>query len=168
MSRFRESQYKDRMERFHVYAFTERVSFSSSLQVSHRKTSQVNYHLRVPAFWQERQRRIISQSALRCVPMMQFPCLFYAPERSPAITPLPHAERSCPRLPLRLLLGLLHDLLDNLLLLDQEGAGDTVLDAVGAARSTVGTLDGLLGPRDGGVFAWAQGWDLYEENLSVA
>ena len=68
--------------------------------------------------------------------------------------------KNVPPLPLRLLLGLLHDLLDNLLLLDQEGAGDTVLDAIGAARAAVGTLDGLLGPRDGRVFAWAEGRDL--------
>lgn len=61
---------------------------------------------------------------------------------------------------LLLLLGLLHDLLDNLLLLDQEGAHDTVPNAVGAARATVGTLDGLLRPRDLGVLARAEGWDL--------
>ena len=36
-----------------------------------------------------------------------------------------------------LLLSLLHDLLDNLLLLDQERASDAVLDAVGAARAAV-------------------------------
>lgn len=63
-----------------------------------------------------------------------------------------------------LLLRLLHDLLHDLLLLDQERAGDAVLDAVGAARATVGTLDGLLGSGDVGVFAGAQGWDLYIES----
>lgn len=61
---------------------------------------------------------------------------------------------------LGLLLRLLHDLLDNLLLLDQEGAGNTVLDAVGAARATVGTLDGLLWAGDLSVFTWAECWNL--------
>ena len=59
-----------------------------------------------------------------------------------------------------LLLGLLHDLLDDLLLLDQEGADDAVADAVGAAGATVGTLDGLLGAGDLGVLARAEGGDL--------
>ena len=59
-----------------------------------------------------------------------------------------------------LLLGLLHDLLDDLLLLDQEGADDTVTDAVGAARATVGTLDGLLGAGDLGVLAGTKGGNL--------
>lgn len=61
---------------------------------------------------------------------------------------------------LLLLLGLLHDLLDNLLLLDKEGADDTVADAVGAAGATVGTLDGLLGAGDLGVLAGTEGGDL--------
>jgi hypothetical protein len=37
------------------------------------------------------------------------------------------------------------DLLDDFLFLDQESTDDTVLDAVGATRTTVGTLDGLGG-----------------------
>jgi hypothetical protein len=61
---------------------------------------------------------------------------------------------------LLLLLSLLHDLLDDLLLLDEEGADDTVTDAVGAAGATVGTLDGLLGAGDLGVLAGAEGGDL--------
>jgi hypothetical protein len=61
---------------------------------------------------------------------------------------------------LLLLLGLLHDLLDDLLLLDEESADDTVTDAVGAAGATVGTLDGLLGAGDLGVLARAEGGDL--------
>jgi hypothetical protein len=61
---------------------------------------------------------------------------------------------------LLLLLGLLHDLLDDLLLLDEESADDTVTDAVGAAGATVGTLDGLLGAGDLGVLAGAKGGDL--------
>ena len=38
---------------------------------------------------------------------------------------------------LLLLLSLLHDLLDDLLLLDKESTGHSVLDAVGAARAAV-------------------------------
>lgn len=59
-----------------------------------------------------------------------------------------------------LLLRLLEDLLDDLLLLDQESADDTVLDATGAAGATVGTADILLGARDLGVLARAKGGDL--------
>lgn len=59
-----------------------------------------------------------------------------------------------------LLLRLLEDLLDDLLLLDEEGADDAVLDAVGAPRTTVGTLDGLLGAGDGGVLVGTEGRDL--------
>jgi len=59
---------------------------------------------------------------------------------------------------------LLEDLLDNLLLLDEESADDTVLDAVGAAGTTVGALDGLLGAGDGGVLARTKGRDLLIEN----
>ena len=65
----------------------------------------------------------------------------------------------CNRLTL-LLLGLLEDLLDDLLLLDQESTDDTVLDAAGASRSTVGALDGLLGLGDLGVLAGAEGGNL--------
>lgn len=57
---------------------------------------------------------------------------------------------------------LLEDLLDDLLLLDEESADDAVLDAVGAAGTTVGALDGLLGAGDGGVLAGAKGGDLLE------
>ena len=58
------------------------------------------------------------------------------------------------------LLLLLQHLLDNLLLLDQEGADDPVAHAVAAPRATVGTLDGLLGAGDLGVLAGAEGGDL--------
>ena len=71
--------------------------------------------------------------------------------------------RSFPLLPQRLLpllLRLLHDLLDDLLLLDQEGTHDAVFDAVGAAAAAVRTLDGLLRARDVRVLAWAPGGDL--------
>ena len=55
---------------------------------------------------------------------------------------------------------LLEHLLDNLLLLDEESADDAVLDAVGAAGTTVGTLDGLLGAGDLGVLAGTESRDL--------
>ena len=58
------------------------------------------------------------------------------------------------------LLGLLKDLLDNLLLLDQESTDNAVTDAVGAARSTVRTLDGLLWAGDLSILARAESWDL--------
>ena len=61
---------------------------------------------------------------------------------------------------------LLEDLLDDLLLLDQEGADDAVLDAVGAARATVGALDGLLGARDGSVLAGTEGGNLKGTRVS--
>lgn len=68
---------------------------------------------------------------------------------------------------LLLLLGLLHDLLDDLLLLDQEGADDAVTDAVGAAGATVGTLDGLLGAGDLGVLAGTEGGDLCWSSINL-
>jgi hypothetical protein len=66
-----------------------------------------------------------------------------------------------------LLLRLLKHLLDNLLLLDQECANDTVLDTSGASRSTVGSLDSLLWAGDVGVFAWSEGWDTLELGTAV-
>ena len=69
------------------------------------------------------------------------------------LNPITH---QCNRLTL-LLLGLLEHLLDDLLLLDQERADDAVLDAVCASRSTIRTLDGLLGAGDGGIFAGSEG-----------
>ena len=65
------------------------------------------------------------------------------------------------------MLGLLEDLLDDLLLLDQESTDDAVLDAAGASRSTVGALDGLLGAGDLGVLAGAEGWDTLELGTAV-
>ena len=66
-----------------------------------------------------------------------------------------------------LLLRLLEHLLDDLLLLDEESADDAVLNAVGASRTTVGALDGLLGTGDGGVFAGAEGRDTGELGTAV-
>ena len=59
-----------------------------------------------------------------------------------------------------LLLGLLHDLLDDLLLLDQESTNDSVTDAVGAAGTTVSTVDGLLAAGDASVLGGAESRDL--------
>lgn len=58
-----------------------------------------------------------------------------------------------------LLLRLFEHLLHDLLLLNEESADDTVLDAVGASRTAVGALDGLLGAGDGSVLAGAEGGD---------
>lgn len=66
-----------------------------------------------------------------------------------------------------LLLRLLEDLLDDLLLLNEESADDAVLDAVGASRTTVGALDGLLGAGDGGVLAGAEGGNTGELGAAV-
>lgn len=60
------------------------------------------------------------------------------------------------------LLGLLKDLLDNLLLLDQESTDDAVTNAVGASRSTICTLDGLLWAGDLSILARAKSWDLWD------
>lgn len=66
-----------------------------------------------------------------------------------------------------LLLRLLEDLLDDLLLLNKESTDNAVLDAVGASRTTVGALDGLLGAGDGGVFAGAESGDTGELGTAV-
>lgn len=58
------------------------------------------------------------------------------------------------------------DLLDDLGLLDQERANNAVLDTVGAARSTVGTLDGLGGLGNLSILAGTEGRDL--KRLSVS
>lgn len=64
------------------------------------------------------------------------------------------------------LLLLLEHLLDNLLLLDQERADDTVTHAVAAPRTTVCALDGLLGLGDLGVLAGSQSGDLCVDSIS--
>lgn len=69
-------------------------------------------------------------------------------------------KRACLFLLLASLL-LLHDLLDNLLLLNQESADDSVADAVTASGTAVGSLDGLLGLGDPSVLAGAESGDLY-------
>lgn len=72
--------------------------------------------------------------------------------------PLLHSEARH----LFLLVGLLLEhLLHDLLLLNEEGADDAVLDAVGAPGAAVRPADGLLGLRDLGVLAGSEGGDLY-------
>ena len=66
-----------------------------------------------------------------------------------------------------LLLGLLEHLLDDLLLLDQESTDNAVLNAVGASRSAVSALDGLLGAGNLGVLAGAEGGDTLELGTTV-
>ena len=66
-----------------------------------------------------------------------------------------------------LLLRLLEHLLDDLLLLNQESTDNAVLDTAGAAGTTVGTADVLLGARNLGVFAGAEGGDLRRKSWSV-
>ena len=56
---------------------------------------------------------------------------------------------------------LLEHLLDDLLLLDQEGTDDAVTNAVTASRATVCALNGLLGLGDLGVLARSEGGDLF-------
>lgn len=68
-----------------------------------------------------------------------------------------------------LLLCLLQHLLDDLLLLDQEGAHDAVAHAVGAAAAAVGSRHGFLGLGGGGVLTGSKGWDLItQENNYVS
>ena len=80
---------------------------------------------------------------------------------SPATTPakIIHHVAIC-TLPLALLLSLLHDLLDNLLLLNQERPRHAILDAVRTSGAAIGALDRLLGLRDLSVFARAKSRDL--------
>jgi hypothetical protein len=61
----------------------------------------------------------------------------------------------------------LQHLLDDLLLLDQEGPHDAVTNAVTASRSTVGALNGLLGLGDLGVLAGSQGGNLCLSSISI-
>lgn len=66
-----------------------------------------------------------------------------------------------------LLLRLLEHLLDNLLLLNQEGSHNAVPDAVSASRSTICTLNSLLWPGDLGVLAGSEGGDLLKYRVSI-
>jgi hypothetical protein len=64
------------------------------------------------------------------------------------------------------LLLLLQHLLDNLLLLDEEGSDNTVTDAATASGTTVGALDGLLGLGDLGVLAGSESGNLKRSMVS--
>ena len=54
------------------------------------------------------------------------------------------------------------------MLLNQESTDNAVLDAVGASRTTVGALDGLLGAGDGSVLAGTEGGDTGKLETAVA
>lgn len=56
---------------------------------------------------------------------------------------------------------LLQHLLDDLLLLDEEGTHDPIPHAVAASGAAIDTLDRLLWLRDLGILAWSQGRDLF-------
>lgn len=58
------------------------------------------------------------------------------------------------------LLLLLQHLLDDLLLLNEEGSDNAVTDTATASRTTVGALDGLLGLGDLGVLAGSESGNL--------
>lgn len=61
----------------------------------------------------------------------------------------------------------LEDALDNGSLLDEESAGDALLDAAGADGATVSAGDGLLALGDGGVLARAEDGDTGEGLTAV-
>ena len=67
---------------------------------------------------------------------------------------------SCHLFLLLALLLLLQHLLDDLLLLDEEGTDNAVTDAATASGTTVGALDGLLGLGDLGVLAGSESGNL--------
>lgn len=71
------------------------------------------------------------------------------------------------RLALSGLLRLLENLLDNLLLLNQESTDNAVLDTSGAAGTTVGTADVLLGAGDLGVFTGTEGGNLEKSSSAI-
>lgn len=90
------------------------------------------------------------------------PCSCLSHHHVNALLKPPNNSTGRSHLSLVLFLGVLHDLLDNLLLLDEEGAGDAVLDTVGAARAAVRARNGLLGAGDLRVFAGTEGGDLQQ------
>lgn len=66
-----------------------------------------------------------------------------------------------------LLLLLLQHSLDDLLLLNQEGSDDSLLDTVGTSGTTVSSLDGLVGLRDRSVLSWSQRGNTWQSNATV-
>lgn len=66
-----------------------------------------------------------------------------------------------------LLLCLLEHLLDDLLLLNQEGSDDTISHAVAASRATVCALHGLLWSGGGGIFSGSESWDLLDGRITL-
>lgn len=85
----------------------------------------------------------------------EVPCPSRAESQNPSV------DKVAPHLFLLLAsLLLLQHLLDNLLLLDEEGSHNAVTDAATASRSTVGSLDGLLGLGDLAVLAGSESGNL--------
>lgn len=66
----------------------------------------------------------------------------------------------CQNLPMVIILEGESYFLDNLLLLNQESTDNALANAVGAARASVGTADGLGGLRDLSELAGAEGRNL--------
>ena len=128
--------------------------------------------LRPPFDANDHVQKGLSQNPLRedAEPSKKFPhafLLFFVTNRVPSrLAPASPKKRCCHLKGNRLSAGLvlLENLLDDLLLLDQEGADNAVLDAVGAARTTVGALNGLLGARDGGVLAGTESGNLKNQD----
>ena len=58
-----------------------------------------------------------------------------------------------------LLLGSVHDLLDDLNFFDKEGSGDSILNASSADVSTICSRDGSLVLGDKSISSWSEGWD---------
>lgn len=65
---------------------------------------------------------------------------------------------------LGLLSSLLDNLLDNLLFLNKESTDNLVLNAVGAERATVSTVDSLLGVANLRVLSWSQSSETGKSN----
>ena len=66
-----------------------------------------------------------------------------------------------------LFLLVLQHSLDDLLLLNQEGSDDSLLDTVGASGTTVSSLHGLVGLGHLGVLSWSQRRDTWQLAATV-
>ena len=61
----------------------------------------------------------------------------------------------------------LQDLGDDLLLLDQESANDTITNATGRSGTTIGTVDGLETSGHAGPFSWSGWYDAVKLDFAV-
>ncbi|KNE00956.2 hypothetical protein QG37_01827 [Candidozyma auris] len=66
-----------------------------------------------------------------------------------------------------LLSSILQHSLDDLSLLNQESSDNSLLDTVGASRTTVSSSDSLLGLGDSSVSSWSQGGDTSQRDTTV-